>query len=360
MSRLPVTPDEITADWLTDALRVRYPGVTVTSLTSAPAVQGTASKIRVHATYDAAGRAAGLPPTMVIKGGFSAHRELMYREYMLEARFYAELAPRLPSIRVPHCFYAGWDDAQRQAIVVLEDLDARGASFCRVQTTLSYAQAVSQLELQATYHAQWWLSPEFETGGALAWVDALDPLPEGAAGTYQRGQLKPEVYAHYMKLPRGLAVSRAFHDRDRMERAMERLRIVDRSGPHCFLHVDPHLGNLYIDADGAAGLLDWQAPRKGPWVHDFAYFLISSLDMLDRREWERPLLQHYLDTLQAKGVAAPTFKEAWQAYRQQAVYGLYYWLVNPVEFQVEENNCAVAPRFALAAIDHGTFDLLGV
>jgi hypothetical protein len=46
------------------------------------------------------------------------------------------------------------------------------------------------------------------------------------------------------------------------------------------------------------------------------------------------------------------------AYRRQTVYGLYYWLVNPVEFQVEVNNCAVASRFAFAAIDHGTFELL--
>lgn len=360
MSGLPITPEGVTAGWLTEALRVRFPGVTVKSMKASSAIQGTAGKIRVRVTYDAAGNAAGLPASLVVKGGFSAHRELMYREYMLEARFYAEVAPRLPSIRVPNCYYAGWDDTQRQALVVLEDLDARGATFCRVQQTLTFAQAVSQLDLQATYHAQWWMSPEFETGGAFDWVEVLDPLPEGAAGTYQRGQLQPGVYAHYMSLPRGVAVSRMFHDRDRMERAMERLRVVDRSGPHCFLHVDPHLGNLYIDADGVAGLLDWQAPRRGPWVHDFAYFLISSLDVLDRREWERPLLQHYLHALRARGVAAaPTFEDAWLAYTQQAVYGLYYWLVNPVEFQAEVNNCAVAPRFALAAIDHDTFALLG-
>jgi hypothetical protein len=358
--QMPVTPEQVTARWLTEALRISYPGVTVHSMAAAPAVLGTAGKIRVRLTYDAAGVAAGLPASLIVKGGFSDHRELMYREYMLEARFYSEVAPRLPAIRVPRCHFAGWDDAQRQAIVLLEDLDARGASFCRVQKTLSFAQAASQLELQATYHAQWWMSSEFEADGALAWIDPLDPLPEGAAGTYQRGQLEPGVYAHYMQLPRGVAVSRAFHDRDRMEQAMERLRVVDREGPHCFLHVDPHLGNLYIDADGQAGLLDWQAPRKGPWVHDFAYFLISSLDVLDRRNWERPLLQHYLDALRAGGVAAPDFESAWLAYRQQSVYGLYYWLVNPVEFQAEINNCAVAPRFAHAAIDHDTFALLGV
>jgi hypothetical protein len=36
------------------------------------------------------------------------------------------------------------------------------------------------------------------------------------------------------------------------------------------------------------------------------------------------------------------------------------WLVNPVEFQAELNNCAVAPRFALAALDHDAFGRLAV
>jgi len=358
MIALPLAIEEVTAEWLTQALRRRYPNVTVRALVAGDVMHGTASKFRVHLSYDTAGLEAGLPPTLIVKGGFSAHRELMYREYMLEARFYAELAPRLPAVRVPRSFFAAWDAARRQAIVVLEDLDARGARFCRVETPLSRAQAAAQLEALASCHARWWSSPEFDAGGELAWVEHLDPLPEGEAGAYQRGQLRPEVYAHYMNLPRGRAVSRLFHDRDRMEQAMERLRTVDRQGAYCLLHTDPHLGNLYIDADGAAGLLDWQAVRRGPWSHDFAYLLISSLDMLDRRAWERELLQHYLDALRSLGVPAPDFDAAWQAYRLQAVYGLYYWLVNPVAFQVEENNCAIAPRFALAAIDHGTLDLL--
>jgi hypothetical protein len=354
---LPIAPEQITADWLTEALRTNRPGVTVRALTLGEAMHGTATKVRLNVVYDAAGHAS-LPQTLIVKGGFSAHRELMYREYMLEARFYSELAPRLQSVRVPRCFSARWNDQQRQAIVILEDLDVRGASFCRVQRTLTYAQAAAQLEMLSALHAQWWLSSEFGPGGALAWVEALDPLPEGQAGTYQRSRLQPDVYAQCMALPRGIAVSNHFHDRDRMERAMERLRELDRVGAHCLLHTDPHLGNLYLDEAGRPGLLDWQSVRKGPWSHDFTYFLVSSLDMLDRREWERPLLRHYLEALGSRGVTPPTFDDAWQAYRAQCVYGLYYWLVNPIEFQVEVNNCAVAPRFAFAAIDHGTFDLL--
>ena len=36
-----------------------------------------------------------------------------------------------------------------------------------------------------------------------------------------------------------------------MERAMERLRCIDREGPRCVLHGDYHLGNPYFDAAGA-------------------------------------------------------------------------------------------------------------
>ena len=30
--------------------------------------------------------------------------------------------------------------------------------------------------------------------------------------------------------------------------------------------------NLYFDAAGAAGVLDWQSMRQGPWAHDLTYF----------------------------------------------------------------------------------------
>jgi len=358
MISLPLRVDEIDADWLTQALRERYPGVAVLSAERGETLQGTATKIRLHLTYDAAGTRANLPSRLIAKGGFSAHRELMYSIYEIEARFYCDIAPHL-NLRTPQCFYAGWDGARKQGVVLLEDLDARGARCCRVQEPLTYPQAAALLAMQVEYHARWWNdSRTFAPGGDFDWVKPLDPLPEGEAGAYQRGQLRPEVYAACMSLPRGVAVSRAFHDRDRMERALEQLRAIDRRSPFCLLHADCHLGNLYFDAEGRPGLLDWQSVRTGPCMHDFTYFLVSSLDMLDRRKWERALLSHYLEALQATGIAAPTFDEAWEAYRAQILYGLYYWLVNPIEFQAELNNCAVAPRFAHAALDHGTFELL--
>jgi hypothetical protein len=353
VTSLPLRVEDISAAWLSHALEERYPGVVVRELRQSELIQGTATKIRVHLEYNAAGQAARLPPTLIVKGGFAAHREMMAEIYELEARFYRELAPQL-ELRLPRCFYSGTDPIRHQAIVVLEDLDARHATFCRVPSPLTYEQARAQLRALASLHARWWDSGSLDVTGELGWLLRLDPLPEGEAGRYQRGQLVPDVYARYMALPRGAAVSHYFHDRDRMLRAMERLRVIDRQGPVCVLHGDAHLGNLYFDADGAAGVLDWQAVRQGPWHHDVAYFLGSALDVLDRRAWEESLLEFYLDELRRRGVAAPDFEDAWAGYCSQMVYGLYYWLVNPVEFQAEINNCAVAPRFAQAIIDHGT------
>ena len=209
-------------------------------------------------------------------------------------------------------------------------------------------------------HAQWWDAPELASGGELGDFTVWDPLPAGKAGDYARGQLKPEVWSHYMSLPRGCAVPKMMHDRERMERALLQLQAFDHVEPFCLLHGDYHLGNLYFDADGTAGTLDWQTVCKGTWSHDVTYFLVSALDIADRRKWDKALLSYYLERLAAHGVSKPpTFENAWDAFRRQIIDGLYFWLVNPVELQTEVNNAAVAPRFAMAALDCDTFELMG-
>lgn len=355
---LPLVPEEITPAWLERALARRHPGLRVTALQRGESLWGTATKVRVVATY--AGAPADLPRALCVKGGFAAHRRLMAYIYEIEARFYGELAPQT-GLRVPRCHYADSDAAAQQSVVILDDLDAAGARFCRVQQPLDYQAAANWLDGLARLHARWWQSPELDGSGSLGWIGALDPMPDGADGEYQRSRLVAETWDGLMRLPRGAALPRLFHDRARMAAAMQSLRRIDREGPRCLLHSDPHLGNLYVDHDGMPGFLDWQSLRAGPWAHDFCYFLVSALDLADRPRWEQALLMHYLERLRAHGVGAPPpFEQAWLDYRRQIVYGLYYWLVNPVESQAEENNCAVAPRFAMAALQHDTLGLLGV
>lgn len=356
--RLPVRIEDITSRWLTEALDQRYPGVEVTESRLDKVLWGTGTKVRVELQYNDRGRDQGLPAALYVKGGFSEHRMLMERCYELEARFYRDLQPLL-GLNVPQAFFAGDDPESGQHIVILEDLALRDVRFCRVQEPLSFAQAAAHLDIIARYQARWWGAPELQAGGLLGDLPIWEALPLGEAGAYHWGQLQPAVWSEYIQLPRGVTVPRYMLDRDRMQEALLALSAFGRSEPHCFLHGDYHLGNLYFDADGCPGTLDWQSFCKGHWSHDVTYFMVSALDIADRKRWDMALLSHYLLRLRHHGVReAPCFEEAYEAFRRQILDGLYFWLVNPVEFQAEVNNCAVVPRFAMAALDHGTFQAL--
>lgn len=351
---LPVRVDDLDLAWIVDVLAPRFPGARPTASRRDPSLDGTATKVRLGLE----GAGPEWPRSVMVKGGFGPHRELMAPIYAKEVRAYRDILPRL-DIETPRCWFAADDEASRQHLLVLEDLRLRDVRICRVQQPLDRAQAAAYLDALARLHARWWGDEAFAPGGEFDDLGRWEPLPALPEGTYQWGQLEPSTWERFTRLPRGAAVPTAFHDRDRMQRALLALQEFDADGPDCLIHGDAHLGNLYIGAGGAPGILDWQSYCRGPWHHDVGYFMVSSLDVGDRRRWERPLLAYYLDRLAVHGVQAPPgFDDAWEAYRRQPVNGLYFWMVNPVEFQVEENNCAVAPRFAMAALDHGSFELL--
>lgn len=350
ISNLPLLPEHVTAEWLTVAMSSSRPGVRVTSLEVRDILWGTGTKMMVRVTYNEAGLAAGLPMDLCIKAGLADHRELVKFCFQTEARFFAELAPMLP-IGLPRVLFAADDD--EQGIVVMEDLRSAGAHLCRVQEPLDEAQAAAFLRDLAALHARWWGSPDLADDGPLGWLMRHDPLPDAAWGAFGRGQLEPEVWAHYMGLPRALAVPAACRDRATMHAALQSLRRFGSEGPVCVIHGDAHLGNMYLDGAGRPGFLDWQTTRRGHWAQDVAYFLISALDPIDRRAWEAGLITGYLAALAEYGVPdVPDEQIAWTAIRAHIVYGLFYWMVNPVEWQAEANNAAVAPRFAWAAVDH--------
>src|SRR5881275_167454 len=138
--RLPLRPEEITAAWLTAALASTCPGVVVESLQVRDVILGTSTKIRIALECNAAGRAHGLPATLIVKGGFEAHSAHLGFMYAAEMRFYRDLLPRLP-MNAPRCWYASSDAQSHQSIVIMEDLVPRAVRFCRVQHPHTYAQA---------------------------------------------------------------------------------------------------------------------------------------------------------------------------------------------------------------------------
>ncbi len=344
---LPITPQGVDARWLTAALSQRYPGVEVLHATIEDIILGTSTKIRVRLDYNDQGRE--LPATLIVKGGFEEHSPQMPFMYLSEMRYYRELAQRMP-LNVPRCFFTGTDSASHQSIVIIEDLVPRGVRFCHAQSSHSYDQTAAFLDALAQCHAEWWNRPELVDGGELGWV--MQPFDPASFGYYDH-YLQAERWQHYIEQPRGAAIPRVFHDRDWMRNALQGLGRFHADGIRTLTHGDTHLGNLYIETDGRPGFLDAQS-RRAPWYHDIPYHMVGALDVLDRRQWEKPLLAGYLQRLAAYGVAEPpSLDEAFEAYRRSIVYGLFIFMINETRFQPEAVNTAYTARFAAAAVDHG-------
>jgi thiamine kinase-like enzyme len=90
--------------------------------------------------------------------------------------------------------------------------------------------------------------------------------------------------------------------------------------PHTVMHGDAHPGNVYF-RDGRAGLLDWQAVRRGHPSRELAYTLITSLTPEDRRAAQRDLLDSYRHALAAAGGPDLDRDDLWLRFRQGALYG---------------------------------------
>lgn len=352
--RVPAGVEDVTAEWLTEVLSFRYPGVRVERTEVLEVIEGTATKVRVRNVYDEVGRSHGLPAQMIVKGAMAAHSEAMREVYLREALFYHHVAPH-ELLRMPRCYVAAQDRAGSfRCVVVLEDLDVRGARFCHATRPPAYEDALARVRALARLHATYWDHPGFATGGALDWVQPNLGHPWFDA--YLEGHL--QRWDEILARPVGAFLPRRLRDPERFRRALRALQVEHTAGPPTLCHGDTHPGNLYVDADGTPGFFD-PYPVRAPWPYEIAYHLVMSLDVGDRREWERPLLGAYVAALADFGVReVPAFDDAWLRYRRNVALGLLIALVNDSAFQVDSVNALYVTRFADAALTLATFDAL--
>ena len=127
--------------------------------------------------------------------------------------------------------------------------------------------------------------------------------------------------------PRGDPLPAEIRSAARLQRGMQLYAAQIRERPNCLVHGDAHAGNVYRDANGALGVIDWQVLQKGEWAQDVAYHLAAVLTPQDRRANERRLLDHYLGRLKALGGPAIDVGEAWTRYRAAMIYGYYMWAI---------------------------------
>jgi hypothetical protein len=327
------------SDWLDEP---------VTSVTRLGRTSGTTDRARLALDGPGGRRAvfvkvAAAKPVIRLFGNLASLGEN-------EVGFYRNVRPGL-DVEAPQLLGSAFDPRSKRFALVLDDLEAGGATFTDARTPLEVDQTAAVIENLARLHGALWRSPRLGTD--LSWIlrnqdDPLLPLIRWALGA-----MAPRIARDEPSLvpPEGRAI---------LDRYPEVVRRLDE-GDHTVLHGDPHPGNCYF-LDGRAGLLDWQVLRRGNPLRDVAYHMVIGLDPEVRRDAERALLDHYRAALAGCGGPALSAEDAWTSYRRMAAapYVAAAFTVGLTGLQRDDIAKAGLRRAAEAVLDLDTAGALGI
>jgi hypothetical protein len=340
-------PDVLSPEWLTAALRPRFPGVRIAKATQGPVVSRISTNVRFRIECEG-DLPDGLPPDLCAKGYFSEVGWPGRASGVFEVSFYRHLA-EATGVRTLRSVYADIDPETRHGVVITEDVVAQGATFLDATSDYTPELTAQSLTELAKLHAATWGS---DLAGTADWL-----APRIESHLVHRG-IK-EIRGNFEESDVGAGVPAEVRDPERLYAAYRALTELARdASPWSVIHGDAHVGNLYLDGAGRPSFLDWQLVQRGPWYLDVGYHIGSTLTVEDRRRTEQDLLRHYLDRLRAAGVQAPSWDEAWLGLRLGIVHGFYLWsitqLVDP------KVTAELQRRLGTAAADHESFSALGL
>jgi hypothetical protein len=372
---LPLDVSEITPEWLTAALSVRAPGLKVLSREITGERHGFTSLIFVRLELNEAGRRAGVPERIVLKGGFRSFARHFAHSYAMEAYAYRDVWPNL-TINMPKVYFVDLELARDQTVIIMEDLNARGVTFGHGLRPQSYEMVQRRLSALAELHAATWESPEFEPGGKFYGILPNAPrmlrmhmnesgfirLEGDGKGRGSEAKQTPPFFSPEgwetlwdERRSQNAAASHAFRDREWNRRALMYSERLSERLPNCVLHGDTHLGNHYEEPDGTPGFLDSQVRRDPPYF-DVSYTITCGLDPYHRRRWERSLVGHYVAEMGRRGVTLD-IDETMRQYALSLHTGFIVFIINDTVFQTPAFNTAHVWRFCQAMMDNNTKEL---
>lgn len=358
---VPGLMDEVTPEWLTEALRaggvLREAKITGAERVQIGAGVGILGELaRVTLTYDR--EEAGAPRTLIAKiptpdpNGRAIANMLGY--YEREVRYYQQVAER-DVLGSPRCYFSAMEPADVRFIVLMEDLSSIRIGDQVAGCGANDARVV--VEELARFHAHWWNSPEL---AAIDWIPpANSPMLKLAQGSYLAafepflekfgGRLTAEQRDVVVKLgPRMNAMQDDFAD-----------------PPATMLHADVRLDNIFfgsVDGRARITLIDWQILVRGRGPYDVAYFLSQSIDPAERKAIEEDLLRTYHATVTAAGADYP-WEQCWDDYRLSVLFCLAYPVISGGSIDLANKRglalvTAMADRSIAAITDLGAAELL--
>ena len=314
MSPLPIpeSPDAITADWLTAALRetgtIRAAAIesfTVEALGGRPGLIG--SLLRIRPRYDHL--EPGAPMSFVAK--FPPSGDGWVRDLsplgLTEVRTYRELTD--PAVLpAPAVHYSGLDPDSGRCVLLLEDMgDYR---VVQQMAGCTPGQALLAVRGIAGFHAAWWDDTRLQDHD---WLEALGSSYVGNCfqcwlGEYSGewpdpvSDFAPWLLKHY-----------------------DRLRALLSTPPRTIVHGDFHSQNIFFGAHPGQrelALIDFQMVHLGRGAADIARFIATSLAPDLRRDIEMDLLKEYHSILEAGGVGNYDFDQCLHDFRVALLWNL--------------------------------------
>jgi hypothetical protein len=295
VNRVPRSPEEITPEWLTAALRstgvIREANVTSVSTQGIGAGAGFLGQLaKVAVTYDREEQAA--PRSMIFKvptldpGGREVSN--LFRFYEREICFYREIAPEV-ELRTPRCYFSHMDIPGDDYVLLLEDLAP--ARFGDEVGSCALKDAETAIRNLASFHASWWEHPRLETLEWMPYVNA--PVHQSAEQSYN------QAWEPFVQMFGEFVPERVMPVAEDMKTHVIDLLNLFEPRPRTIIHGDYRLDNLFFDhPDGSeVASIDWQISSRGRGMFDVAYFMSSCLEPEVRREHETRLLRLWHDTV---------------------------------------------------------------
>ena len=348
---IPDTPNDITPQWLTEALRST--GISLNAIVTSLCIESIAELTcagqlaRLHLNFSQP--QSTLPRTLIAK--LHAPDEPLrvkirpFTPDKHEILFYQQLANEIP-IRIPHCYYSAMNIADGKYVRILEDLTtAKVEDQIRGSTAEETALALRAI---AGFHAHWWQNEKLEK---FDWLTG-SPTDSDSITPWVLDQYR-KAFPIFVKKA-GILLTNAAKAFG--EQLPERLtnNPQHRRPPRTLVHGDFRLENVFFgDSLGKSGfaVIDWQDISHGEGVWDVAWFIGGCLQVTSKQQAEeRQLLKIYHETLEANGVSRYTFDVCWNDYRLaisryfvQAV--LMVASLNPENDRENKLARAVAERF---------------
>lgn len=311
--------DQVTAEWLTAVMRrckaLIVGDVTGVTITDNQRELSTSVRLHLHYTSDAQGNC---PRRLFLKLVNTDMEDEFFGPS--EVNYYTRDYLGVADVPILRCYDAAYSAEQQRYHVLMDDLSQTHVEAYTKTPTLAYGLALA--EALATLHAHWWGAARLAAGG--------EPIPDAEAIQRFVDVARPGV-DHILAAsadqlaphwPQAIRAVFDWHPQAMVERA--------RTGAgFTLIHGDVNGGNVFVPQAGDRPLyivdrqpFNWSLTT---WlgVYDLSYAIVHRWEPELRRQWELPILRHYLACLHARGVDDYSWEQLFADYRLCAAISVY-------------------------------------